>query len=411
VGIDGSPSTNFFSIHSGIGKNMGLGGGVILDKASFVSRFSAKLSYSYRIKLGEDHNLRFGLSAGLFQINLNATNAVVDDVTDEIVSGGAQSGINFDSEFGIFYNLKGLELGVSIPQVFETEAEIQFEGIDGFTSTRHFVAYAGYDKQLNEKWSVEPSVLYKTAQSGLNQFDFNGMVTFNDMISVGAGYRTHIGIIARLGLNIKDLLYLGYAYEFAGANISSYSTGSHEIMLGVKFCKDAKDVEPTSSFETTEEITPMVEEEIVEEPIVEEEPIEDPVVEEVVEDIIEIEELETPEESNFKETFEPEILFPYNDGENFDLASNDDLKELAEFLKSNSDEKIMIKGHACNIGSSEDNIVVSKARAQKVYNELISMGVSADQMIVMAMGESEPKYPNDSDENRKKNRRVEIVFE
>ena len=418
VGIDGSPSTNFFSIHSGLRKNMGIGGGVILDKASFVSRFSAKVSYAYRIKLGDDHNLRFGLSAGLFQIKLDATNAVVDDITDEVVMGGAQSGMNFDSEFGVFYNLKGLQLGVSIPQVMETEADLQFEGIDGFTSKRHFVAYAGYNHELNEKWSVEPSMLYKTAQSGLNQFDFNALVTFNDMISVGAGYRTHIGMIARLGVNIKDLVYVGYAYEFSGANISSYATGSHEIMLGIKFCKDKGEDLPTSSFESTEEVTPFseeaveeVEEEIAEidEPeVVEEEVVEEPIEEPIEEEVVEVVEEEV---TNFKEAYEPEILFPYNDGENYDLSNNDDLKNLAEYLKEHQDQKILIKGHACAIGEDADNITVSKARAQKVYNELKKMGVSTSQMTMKAMGESEPKYPNTSDENRKKNRRVEIVFE
>lgn len=410
VGIDGSPSTNFFSIHSGIGKNMGIGGGVVLDKASFVSRFSAKVSYAYRIKLGDDHNLRFGLSAGLFQIKLDATNAVVDDVTDEVVSGGAQSGMNFDSEFGIFYNLKGLQLGVSIPQVMETQADLQFEGIDGFTSRRHFVAYGGYDIELNDKWNIEPSVLYKTAQSGLNQFDFNGMVTFNDMISVGAGYRTHIGMIARLGISIKDMVYLGYAYEFSGANILSYSTGSHEIMLGLKLCKKNELVLSgtydsfgiivnTDSLSLSEEKQVKIDLPVndLEEAI--EEPIEDPVIEE-----------EIIEEDDFPETYEPEILFPLNDGENFDLAGNNELKDLAEYLKDNPGAKIKIVGHACDLGSNEKNIQISKQRAKNVYDALKDMGVSTKQMTTEAKGESDPKYPNNSEENRKKNRRVEILF-
>ncbi len=241
VGIDGSPSTNYFSAHSGIGENMGIGGGIIQDKASFVSRFSAKLSYAYRIQLGDDHNLRFGLSAGLFQVKVDASSAIVDDLSDEVVSGGAQSGMSFNSDFGVFYSIKGFQLGVSIPQIFETQAKLNYEGVDGFTERRHYVVYTGYDWVLNDKFNFEPSVLFKTAQSGVNQFDFNGTFTYNKLISLGAGYRTHVGLLARLGVNIKDLFYLGYAYEFSGANISSYSSGSHQIMLGIKLCKDEKE--------------------------------------------------------------------------------------------------------------------------------------------------------------------------
>ncbi|MFT4602501.1 MAG: type IX secretion system PorP/SprF family membrane protein [Arenicella sp.] len=421
VGIDGAPSTNYFSAHSGLGENMGIGGGIILDKAAFISRFSAKASYAYRIKLGDDHNLRFGLSAGLFQVKVDATSAIVDDVTDEVVSGGAQSGMNFNSDFGIFYNLKGFQLGVSIPQVFETEAKLQFQGIDGFTEKRHYIAYAGYDLQLNDKWSAEPSLMYKTAQSGLSQLDINAMVTYNKFISVGAGYRTHVGVLARLGVNIKDQFMLGYAYEFAGANISSYGSGSHEIMLGIKFCKEVKPAN-MGSFETgesapdlSEEIVEEVEEvteEAVEEEIekAEEVVVEEVIVEEAIEEMV-VEEVIEEKVPDFKETYKPKILFPYNDGENFDLSTNDDLKVLANYLKENKDQKITIVGYACNIGSKEQNITISEHRAKKVNDELIKMGVSSNQLSTKAKGQSEPLFPNTSDENRQKNRRVEILFE
>ena len=58
VGIDGAPTTNYFSVHTGLNENMGLGAGIVYDKATYISRFSGKLSYAYRVKLGEDHNLR-----------------------------------------------------------------------------------------------------------------------------------------------------------------------------------------------------------------------------------------------------------------------------------------------------------------------------------------------------------------
>ncbi|MCT4581481.1 MAG: PorP/SprF family type IX secretion system membrane protein [Flavobacteriales bacterium] len=423
VGIDRAPNTNFFSIHSGIGENMGIGGGVILDRASFISRFSAKVSYAYKIKLGEEHNLRFGLSAGLFQINLDATNAVVNDVTDEIVSNGAQSGVNFDSEFGLFYNLKGLELGVSIPQVFETNAELQFEGMDGFSSKRHFVAYAGYDEELNEKWSVEPSMLYKTAQSGLNQFDFNGMVTYNKMVSVGAGYRTHVGVIGRLGLNIKDFVYLGYAYEFSGANISSYSTGSHEIMLGVKFCKTPQLKKPSDLEKAiVEEIPEPVksepevivpvekvspppvlkeEKEIKPEPIV----VEEPKLEEVKPEPIE------KEYQNISFEKPMDILFDYNVGNQFSNESIVVLEGIVKVLKENPELSVLVSGHTCDIGSEEGNLKVSKNRANQVMDYFVKKGISGERINVEAKGETQPRYPNTSEENRKKNRRVEVVYQ
>ena len=83
--------------------------------------------------------------------------------------------------------------------------------------------------------------------TGVNQFDVNFMGTYNNLIGAGIGYRTDIGLLARLRLHLKDMFILGYAYEFAGANMSSYSSGSHEIMLGIRFCKEQKMDEPTLS--------------------------------------------------------------------------------------------------------------------------------------------------------------------
>lgn len=428
VGIDGAPSTNYFSAHSGLGKNMGIGGGIIFDKAAFISRFSGRLSYSYGINFGPEHHLRLGISAGLYQIRVDASGATVDDITDDVVSGGSQIGMTFDSEFGVFYMLKGFQLGISVPQIFETEAKMNFQQVDGFTETRHFVAYAGYDLKLKEKWSVEPSVLYKTAQSGLDQFDFNAMVTYNKLISAGVGYRTHVGFLARLGLNIKDLFYVGYAYEFPGANIASYSNGSHEIMLGLKFCKD-KEEDPIA--EESEEVG--TEEDLKEEDVVEvveidlpEEVIEDEKEEDIVESIGEEEDVaaesavsESGEvtggknkvDEGFKEEFNPQILFPYNNWEDYSLSANKDLSTLADYLKSHPSESVLIIGHACDLGTKEDNMFVSEQRADEVYQELLKLGVNKNQMTKKAVGESDPLVPNTSEANRAKNRRVVIEFQ
>jgi OOP family OmpA-OmpF porin len=81
------------------------------------------------------------------------------------------------------------------------------------------------------------------------------------------------------------------------------------------------------------------------------------------------------------------------------------------YLKDNKDQKITIVGYACNIGSKEQNITISEQRAKKVNDELIKMGVSSNQLSTKAKGESEPLFPNTSDENRQNNRRVEILFE
>jgi type IX secretion system PorP/SprF family membrane protein len=404
VGIDGAPTTDYFSIHTRVGKNMGIGGGLVLDQASYISRFSGRFSYAYGVKIADKHSIRFGLSAGLYQLNIDATDATVDDMSDDVISGGAQRGATFDSEFGIFYRLGGFQLGVSVPQIFETRAKLNFQDLDGFTGDRHFIAYAGYNWQVNKKWSVEPSMLYKTVQVGLTQMDFNTLFTFQNMVSIGVGYRTHSGLLARLGVNIKEKCLLGYAYEFAGTNISSYTTGSHEIMLGFTFCKKTKLIEdPIAAIEPPKPPEEEPEEIILEEP-------EESIVEEL-EEIPEEETISTPEPQLNKELFKSIISFPKNDAEHYELGKSDVLQKMAEELKKFPNNKILIVGHACDLGSSTTNLELSKERAELIKTHLVNIGVNSTQITTRGMADKTPLVPNTSESNRAKNRRVEFVIQ
>jgi type IX secretion system PorP/SprF family membrane protein len=404
VGIEGAPTTSYFSVHSGLGENMGLGGGIIFDQAAFVTRFSGRLSYAYRVKFGDDHNLRFGLSGGMYQVKIDATTATVDDLTDDVISGGAQSGMTFDSEFGIFYNYKGFQLGVSVPQIFETSAKLDFQDMDGFTGNRHIVGYTGYKWEANDTWAIEPSVMFKTAGNGLSQIDFNAMVTYNNLISLGGGYRTHIGPMARLGINIKDQFLLAYAYEFSGANISAYSNGSHEIMLGIKFCRDQK-AAPVASIVSAPVVIP---EEVVEplvEPIVEPDPV---VVEPIDEPVVIDEPLVakgiTDQE---KKAFDIAIPFPVNDSK-LSGSSNAQLNKLVDLLNKYPELKLTVIGHSCDKGSSSVKQKVSADRANQVKSYLKLKGIDASRIEAVGVSDANPHVANSSESNREKNRRVEI---
>ena len=66
------------------------------------------------------------------------------------------------------------------------------------------------------------------------------MSFYNDFIYGGLGYRTGVGLIARIGVNIRKMFFVGYAYEAPMQNIARYGSGSHEIALGLRLCKKDK---------------------------------------------------------------------------------------------------------------------------------------------------------------------------
>ena len=84
------------------------------------------------------------------------------------------------------------------------------------------------------------------------------------------------------------------------------------------------------------------------------------------------------------------------------------LDDVAAAWKDNQSQKILLTGHTCNIGTSEVNMRLGAKRAESVKKELVNRGVSPSKITTESRGDTEPIAPNTTDENRQKNRRVEI---
>ncbi len=81
------------------------------------------------------------------------------------------------------------------------------------------------------------------------------------------------------------------------------------------------------------------------------------------------------------------------------------LDKLAQMLKV-MDNRIEIEGHTDD--SPGNNFEISVERSLSVMNYLIAKGISPDRIALIGMGSFRPLVPNKNDENRSRNRRVEI---
>lgn len=90
-------------------------------------------------------------------------------------------------------------------------------------------------------------------------------------------------------------------------------------------------------------------------------------------------------------------------------SEQEKLQAMAGVL-SKSKFKIIIKGYSCNLGDEETNRAISTQRALNIRNLLISMGAISSKVQALGLGSTDPVAPNDSEENRRKNRRVIILL-
>lgn len=89
---------------------------------------------------------------------------------------------------------------------------------------------------------------------------------------------------------------------------------------------------------------------------------------------------------------------------------------LKDFFISHPDQSINIKGYTDNLpvrsGSRlKDNWEISSLRAVNVLRYLMKLGIKPNRLTATGLGEMDPLVPNNSEQNRQRNRRIEFVLE
>ncbi|WP_340073770.1 OmpA family protein [Leptobacterium sp. I13] len=84
------------------------------------------------------------------------------------------------------------------------------------------------------------------------------------------------------------------------------------------------------------------------------------------------------------------------------------ITKLITYLESHPLKAISIIGHTDDVGDPETNEWIGMERAKSVSEYIVSQGVPEDKIKVLSKGETSPIVENNSLENRRKNRRIEI---
>jgi OmpA-OmpF porin, OOP family len=86
------------------------------------------------------------------------------------------------------------------------------------------------------------------------------------------------------------------------------------------------------------------------------------------------------------------------------------LADVAEVLKAYPNAQVRLEGHTDSVGAADTNKRLGEARATRVKDELVARGVDAGRIEVVSLAETEPVAPNDVEEGRARNRRVDFVI-
>jgi len=84
--------------------------------------------------------------------------------------------------------------------------------------------------------------------------------------------------------------------------------------------------------------------------------------------------------------------------------------QLATFLQSNPERKVLVEGHTDSVGSDSLNRELSERRAQALSQALVERQIAADRVQASGLGENYPVADNSNAAGRQQNRRVEVIF-
>lgn len=88
--------------------------------------------------------------------------------------------------------------------------------------------------------------------------------------------------------------------------------------------------------------------------------------------------------------------------------SREQLRNVAEIMKSYPGVKVKIGGYTDNTGDPAANLKLSQARATNVVNEIVVLGIPADRVTAEGYGEQHPIADNATEAGRAQNRRIAI---
>jgi outer membrane protein OmpA-like peptidoglycan-associated protein len=87
-----------------------------------------------------------------------------------------------------------------------------------------------------------------------------------------------------------------------------------------------------------------------------------------------------------------------------------ELERLVAILNQYPKMEIEVAGHTDNVGDDRSNQVLSEGRAAAILQYLLDRGIALARLGAKGYGESMPVAPNDTDEHRQLNRRVEFII-
>lgn len=239
VGFTGAPMTQTFTAHTPVGnKKLGLGMSLLNDHIGPINNTALSVDVAYRMKVGQKANLCFGVKSGIENFNAGLNKLVIQNDADVSFQSGVRNRVMPNVGAGVYFHTERFYTGVSVPKIVENGlyATQYSSTVNIGQEKRHYYFIMGGIVPLTPQIKFKPTVLAKMTESAPAQADVTANFVINDIVTVGAMYRTGDAFGGLFGVNLTEQFALGYSFDWSMVNTTGrYNSGSHELMLRYDF--------------------------------------------------------------------------------------------------------------------------------------------------------------------------------
>ena len=241
-GIRDAPQTDVLSGY-GLLRNekMGVGGTAFKDVVGADSRRGITFSYAYHLKVKNDMSLSLGLSAGFLQYRLDHTIINPYDDGDPVFNSPILSSVVPTATFGAYLYGDNFYASVALPQLLSSTFTLKDEYNDNSLIegglTNHIFVGSGYIKDINDAFTIEPSLLLMLSSPAPASVELMTKLTYKDLLWTALSYRFNDAVCMYIGIDIDKRFYVAYAHDFVASELSTVTSGTNEFKLGFRFNK------------------------------------------------------------------------------------------------------------------------------------------------------------------------------
>lgn len=227
-----SSNNSAFGIKGLLGDNQGLGARVISDTRAAFQVLKADATYGYKLKVNDDQNVYFGLSAGLISKSLNKSkikNYDQLDLSDPALETSNLKSNSFSAGAGLIYDFKAFEFSVSAPQLVESSQKI----------SSNIIFISNYKFTVSNDVSITPELFYFNLPVVKNYGGVQVKGDYKNIVWAQMGYQTNSTYNLALGVKF-NIFEVGYGYMSANNLMQNLSGGTHEVILKIRIANKSQ---------------------------------------------------------------------------------------------------------------------------------------------------------------------------